>query len=253
MADLVPSLDRAFRDLDPLARLRALRASVDGRIVLTTSFGLEDQYLTYLVFDNDLAIDVVTLDTGRLFPQTYTVWAETEARYNRRIRPYYPDATALEELVARQGIDGFYDSVEARKACCGLRKVEPLKRALSGASAWVTGLRADASQARADAVFVARDETHAVLKANPLLDWSRDRVERAAHESGVPVNALHAQGFPSIGCAPCTRAVKPGEDERAGRWWWEQDGKKECGLHVTADGTIVPHAPSSDGERPWSV
>ena len=247
------ALDSEFRALDPLGRLIALRAKIDGRIVFTTSFGLEDQYLTHLIFDNDIAIDVVTLDTGRLYPQTYKLWADTEARYGRRIRPYYPDTRAIEDLVAKQGIDGFYDSIEARKACCGIRKVVPLKRALEGASAWVTGLRGDQSENRSGMDFVAFDAGFGVIKANPLMDFSRDRVDAAAKTAGVPINPLHAQGFPSIGCAPCTRAVKPGEDERAGRWWWEQDDKKECGLHVAPDGSIIPRPPAAEGDRQWAV
>ncbi|MFO1116607.1 MAG: phosphoadenylyl-sulfate reductase [Beijerinckiaceae bacterium] len=246
-------LDRDFRSLDVVGRLKRLRDSVEGRIVFTTSFGLEDQYLTHLIFDNRIAIDVVTLDTGRMFPQTYTVWTKTEEKYLKRIRPYYPDASALEALVADQGIDGFYYSVDARKACCGVRKVDPLKRALAGASAWVTGLRGDQSANRATMDFVAFDAGFGLVKANPLIDLSREQVDAAAKASGVPLNPLHEQGFPSIGCAPCTRAVKPSEDERAGRWWWEQDGKKECGLHVTEDGSIQPRVSLAEGDRPWAV
>lgn len=253
MPELVHSLDKDFRSLDVVARLRKLRDAIEGRIVFTTSFGLEDQYLTHLIFENGIAIDVVTLDTGRLFPQTYTLWAKTEEKYNRRIRPYYPDARALEDLVGDQGIDAFYYSVDARKSCCGVRKVEPLKRALAGASAWVTGLRGDQSQNRSGMEFVAFDSGFGVVKANPLLDLSRQQIADAAKAADVPVNPLHAQGFPSIGCAPCTRAIKPGEDERAGRWWWEQDGKKECGLHVAADGSIVPRASLAEGDRQWAV
>ena len=245
-------LDSAFAGLSPLERLKALRAGVTGRIVFTTSFGIEDQLITDLIFANDLDIEVVTLDTGRLFPETYKVWSDTELKYGKRIRAYYPDTAAVEALISDQGIDGFYFSVDMRKACCGVRKVEPLKRALSGASAWVTGLRADQSANRAATAFVAVDPGFSVLKASPLADWSREQIVAETQARAIPVNALHAKGFPSIGCAPCTRAVQPGEDERAGRWWWEQDDKKECGLHVTTDGTIVPRAPAVNGERPWA-
>lgn len=249
----IAALNRAFADAQPLDRLKTLRAQVEGRIVFTTSFGVEDQLLTDLIFANDLDIEVVTLDTGRLFPETYKVWSDTELKYGKRIRAYYPDASALEALIADQGVDGFYYGVDMRKACCGVRKVEPLKRALAGASAWVTGLRGDQSANRATMDFVAFDAGFGLVKANPLIDLSREQVDAAAKASGVPLNPLHEQGFPSIGCAPCTRAVKPGEDERAGRWWWEQDGKKECGLHVADDGSIQPRVSLAEGDRPWAV
>lgn len=249
----IAALDRAFAGAHPLERLKALRAAVEGRIVFTTSFGVEDQLLTDLIFANDLDIEVVTLDTGRLFPETYKVWSDTELKYGKRIRAFYPDASALEALIADQGVDGFYYGVDMRKACCGVRKVEPLKRALAGASAWVTGLRADQSANRAATAFVAFDAGFSVLKASPLADWSRKAIVAETEARGVPVNTLHAKGFPSIGCAPCTRAVRPGEDERAGRWWWEQDDKKECGLHIAADGRIVRREAPWNGDRPWAV
>lgn len=250
MHESAASLDSGFADRDPLARLTFLRAGIEGRIVFTTSFGIEDQLLTDLIFSNDLDIEVVTLDTGRLFPETYKVWSDTEMKYGKRIRAFYPDATALEELIADQGIDGFYFGVSMRKACCGVRKVAPLHRALAGASAWVTGLRADQSANRATTAFVAFDAGFSVLKASPLADISREAIVAETERRAIPVNILHAKGFPSIGCAPCTRAILPGEDERAGRWWWEQDDKKECGLHVAADGAIVPRADAPIGDRP---
>lgn len=244
---MVTQLAAGFEPLAPLERLRALRDTLDGRIVFTTSLGLEDQAITHLIFTNDLAIDVITLDTGRLFPETYAVWAETEQRYGRRITPVYPRHDALETLIAGQGINGFYASVNARKACCGVRKVEPLQRALRGAAAWVTGLRADQSAHRESLAFVSWDPGHGLVKANPLFDWSRDAVQAFVAEHAIPVNALHARGFLSIGCAPCTRAVQPGEPERAGRWWWEDEAKKECGLHVGPDGRLVRPVPSGAG------
>jgi len=252
MHDKAASLDLGFAGRDPFARLLLLRAQVDGRIVFTTSFGIEDQFLTDLIFANDLAIEIATLDTGRLFPETYTVWAETERKYGKKIRAFYPSAAALETLVETQGIDGQYDGVAQRKTCCEIRKVAPLRRALEGASAWVTGLRADQSADRRTTPFVAYDPSFAVLKANPLASCAREHIVTEVELRGVPVNALHARGFPSIGCAPCTRAIQPGEDERAGRWWWEQDEKKECGLHIAPDGKIVPRAPT-EGDSQWSV
>lgn len=220
----------ARRDL--FGRLALLRESIDGAMVFTTSFGIEDQAIAHAIFAQALQIDVVTLDTGRLFPETYDVWAQTECRYGISIRAFYPEASALESLVANQRIDGFRQSVEARKTCCGVRKVAPLKRALSGAAAWITGLRADQSGGRAVTSFVAFDNVRRLLKLSPLADWTRAAVVDYIASEAIPHNALHARGFLSIGCAPCTRANRPGEPERAGRWWWEDESSKECGLHV---------------------
>jgi len=234
--NIVPAL---ITGTTPWERLASLRDAVDGRIVFTTSFGLEDQALTHMIFDAALAIDVVTIDTGRLFPSTYKLWADTEEKYARRIKPYYPNAEALSEFVADWGINGFYHATEARSGCCGVRKVEPLQRALAGASGWVTGLRADQSGAREAVPLAAWDTTHKLVKTAPLYDWTRAQALAFVETEQVPINPLHAQGFLSIGCEPCTRAVAPGEPERAGRWWWESDESKECGLHVGTDGKLV--------------
>jgi phosphoadenosine phosphosulfate reductase len=225
------SLIDGFANLDLVNRLAEARRAIAGRLVFTTSFGLEDQAITHAILSQDLAIDIVTLDTGRLFPETYVVWSETEARYGRRIRAFYPERLSVEAFVAQHGIDGFRASIAARQACCAARKVEPLSRALDGASGWITGMRAEQSWERATTPYAAVDPARGLIKLNPLLDWSRERVIDFVREHGVPYNALHDEGFLSIGCAPCTRAVKPGEPERAGRWWWEQEDKKECGLH----------------------
>jgi phosphoadenosine phosphosulfate reductase len=239
MRELVARLDALVDVGDPAATLAAFRRNVDGQLVLTTSFGVEDQALTHLVLSQRLDVEIVTIDTGRLFPETYDVWEATERRYGVRIAAIYPEAGEVETLVTSQGINGFRGSLEARKACCHARKVAPLARLLSGAAGWITGLRADQSPAREATPLVAWDETFDLVKLNPLLRWSRDAAVRFTALHDVPVNALHAQGFLSIGCAPCTRAVGPGEDERAGRWWWEQDHKKECGLHVGVDGRLT--------------
>jgi phosphoadenosine phosphosulfate reductase len=223
----------------PAERLASLRAAVPGRIVFTTSFGIEDQAIAYLIFTGRLAIEVATLDTGRLFPETYALWAETEARYGLRIRSFHPEARALAGFVADAGINGFYHSKAARSDCCFVRKVEPLNRALAGAGAWVTGLRAGQSEEREGVALAGWDEARHLVKVNPLFDWSREQVAAFCAAESVPVNELHARGFLSIGCQPCTRAVKPGEPERAGRWWWETDGPGECGLHLGADGKLV--------------
>jgi phosphoadenosine phosphosulfate reductase len=230
--ELARSSSDACLDLDVAQRVAAIRQIVRGRVVFTTSFGIEDQAIAHAIFTQALAIDVVTLDTGRLFPETYQIWARTERRYGRRIHAFYPDRVGAESLVARQGINGFYTSAKARYVCCDVRKVEPLRRAVAGASAWITGLRADQSAERAGIPFAAVDPHHRLIKVNPLFDWTREQVLAFIREHGIPYNPLHDQGFVSIGCAPCTRAVAPGEPERAGRWWWEQEQQKECGLHV---------------------
>jgi phosphoadenosine phosphosulfate reductase len=224
--------------LDVDHRLRLVREVAPGRIIFTTSFGLEDQLLTHFIFTRNLDIEVATLDTGRLFPQTYELWERTEARYVRRIKAYYPQAEPLQAFVQEHGPNGFYQSVANRLECCRLRKVEPLSRLLAGAEIWITGLRRDQSGERAELAFVEADPAHKVLKINPLLDYTRDAVLAACQEFDVPISPLHAQGYVSIGCAPCTRAVLPGESERAGRWWWEGDEKKECGLHVDENGVL---------------
>ncbi|MDF2115005.1 phosphoadenylyl-sulfate reductase [Roseiarcaceae bacterium H3SJ34-1] len=241
--DQAINLNERFAALDTVERLRLLCREVGGRGVFTTSFGIEDQALTHLIFTADLPIEVITLDTGRLFPETYAVWSETEGHYSRRIRAVYPRHEGLEALIADQGIDGFYLSVPARHACCDVRKVEPLKRALAGASVWITGLRAGQSASRSAIDFVSFDAAHNCIKANPLLDWDRGDLVAFVEREHIPVNALHAKGYPSIGCAPCTRAIKPGEPERAGRWWWENEDQKECGLHVDESGRFVRSAP----------
>ncbi|RST29487.1 phosphoadenylyl-sulfate reductase [Sphingomonas ginkgonis] len=220
-------------------RLASACAAIDGRLVFTTSLGIEDQLITHHIFTSKLPIEVVTLDTGRLFGATYRLWQETEERYTRRIRAYYPDAEAVTAMVGEWGVNGFYYAREARQDCCGVRKVEPLGRALAGAAGWVTGLRADQSGQRSAVPLAEWDAQRGLVKVAPLFDYTRDAVAAECERLGVPVNELHARGFPSIGCEPCTRALKPGEPERAGRWWWESDDTRECGLHLTADGKLV--------------
>jgi phosphoadenosine phosphosulfate reductase len=232
------ALNLTFPALDPAARLAALRAANPGRIVFTSSFGIEDQALTHLIAQSGLDIEIATLDTGRMFPETYDVWAATELRYGLKIKPCSPKRAALEAWVAEHGINGFRDTTDKRHGCCGIRKLEPLSRALAGADVWITGLRADQSQNRADMDYVSFDAARGLIKANPLLDWTRAQIVDFTIANAIPVNALHGRGFLSIGCAPCTRAIAPGEDERAGRWWWEASNK-ECGLHVGEDGSLV--------------
>lgn len=219
-------------------RLKLVRALVPGQIVLTTSFGLEDQVLTHVVADAGLDIQLVTLDTGRMFSEVYALWQQTELHYGLKIRPVFPQAPAVQGFVKHYGINGFYDSIEARKACCEARKIAPLKHLLHGVDVWVTGLRADQSQQRGQVDWASFDPSFGLVKVSPLLDWNRDEVLVFARAHNVPINPLHEQGFVSIGCAPCTRAVAAGEDERAGRWWWEHESHKECGLHMAAGGRL---------------
>jgi phosphoadenosine phosphosulfate reductase len=215
-------------------RVALARKHIAGKLVFTTSFGIEDQAIAHAVFSQQLPVDVVTLDTGRLFPETRDVWAETERRYGIRVAAFAPETREVEALLAEQGADGFRDSVTNRQACCGVRKVAPLGRALEGASAWITGLRGDQSAQRSHTPFAEVDTARKLIKINPLFDWTREGVVAFVDAEHIPYNALHDRGFLSIGCAPCTRALKPGESERAGRWWWEQEDKKECGLHFSA-------------------
>lgn len=238
------TLARAMKDASLPERLALASRSIAGRLVFTTSFGLEDQAITHAIFRAglDIHIELVTLDTGRLFPETYDLWAQTEERYGRRINAVSPDRAGLESLVARQGINGFRHSVEARKTCCDVRKVEPLGRALAGAAGWITGLRAEQSAFRAAVPLAVQDSGYGLIKVNPLADWNRQDLVRYVTDNAVPYNPLHDQGYPSIGCAPCTRAVRLGEPERAGRWWWEQEAKKECGLHLVPTHQIQEHS-----------
>ena len=235
------AIDSALFD-HPGNRLERLRRQVAGRIVFTTSFGIEDQAILHLIAERQLAIEVATLDTGRLFPSTYALWAETERKYGLRITSFSPDQQALQSFVANRGINSFYQSVEARLACCNVRKVGPLGRALAGAAAWVTGLRADQSGERSAIDLQTWDTARGMIKFAPLFDWTRNQVVDFCASEQVPVNPLHADGFASIGCQPCTRAIVNGEHERAGRWWWENDEARECGLHPGPDGRLVRKA-----------
>ena len=203
-----------------------------GKVVFSTSFGIEDQVITHFIFENELPIQVFTLDTGRLFPETYATWSRTVERYGRPIQAYYPDAQALQAFVSAKGPNSFYESVDNRKSCCHIRKVEPLNRALAGQSVWITGIRAEQSPNRLDMSNIEWDAVHELIKFHPIFDWTYEEVRAFVNKNGIPYNPLHDKGFVSIGCAPCTRAVRPGEDFRAGRWWWEDASKKECGLHV---------------------
>jgi phosphoadenosine phosphosulfate reductase len=200
-------------------------------VVFSSSFGQEDQAISHVIFSNNLSVEVFTLDTGRHFQETYEVMDRTRSRYKTPIKTYFPDQGQIEDLVNQKGFNSFYESVENRKECCNFRKIVPLKRALENAEVWITGLRAEQSENRQDMPIWEWDEVNKVHKFNPLIDWTYDQMVAFLEENRVPQNSLHKKGFVSIGCAPCTRAVEPGEHPRAGRWWWEES-KKECGLHA---------------------
>ena len=212
-------------------RLALIAAGIAGRVAFSTSLGLEDQVILHAIAEAGASVDVFTLDTGRHFPETLDTIEASERRYGLKIHVVAPDADELGTLVARDGINGFRASVEARKGCCDVRKVRPLRRALAGASGWITGLRRGQSPERTEVPFAAFDTGFGLIKCNPIADWTLGTLEAFIVANGIPVNALHAKGFPSIGCQPCTRAVGPDEDIRAGRWWWENQDGKECGLH----------------------
>jgi len=221
------------------ATLDILRAAVRdyGKVVYSNSLGAESMVLTDLIWKQVPEIEIFTLDTGRLPEETYNLIERLERRYNRRMRIYYPDPAQLEPLVAKNGINGFYNGVAERIACCHVRKVEPFRRAVQGAGAWVTGVRHEQSATRAQAKALDFDAANGLAKISPILDWTHDDVWTYIRANKLPYNPLHDKGYPSIGCAPCTRAVEPGADSRSGRWWWENTDSKECGLHPRAAST----------------
>jgi phosphoadenosine phosphosulfate reductase len=229
------------------ALLRAAAALAPA--AFSTSFGAEDMVVLDLIRTEGLPIGAFTLDTGRLPPETYELMQRVEQRYGRCVDTLYPDGLALQALVARDGINGFFASVDKRLACCAVRKVEPLRRGLAGKRAWVTGLRAGQSSTRAHIAARAHDAEYGVEKFNPLHDWSEAQVWGYLRSRGVPYNALHDRFYPSIGCAPCTRAVAVGEDVRAGRWWWENADTRECGLHPARAGSSAVAARIDFQER----
>jgi phosphoadenosine phosphosulfate reductase len=243
-----PALVQAVADKAVRATRLLREAARDyAPVVFANSLGAEDMVLTDLIWGQEIDIGIFSLDTGRLPAETYELIAQAERRYRRRIEIHAAERASVERYVATHGINGFYDTVEARKACCHARKVEPLQRALDGKKAWVTGLRAAQSPTRESLRPVSFDAGFNMVKINPLADWSERDVWIYLHANRVPYNALHDRHFPSIGCAPCTRAIQPGEDIRAGRWWWEAPATKECGLHVI-DGKLVRSPKVDAGE-----
>ena len=231
---------------DKLAHTEALLDTIardHAPVALANSFGAEDMVLMHLIASRNLPIGIFSLDTGRLPVETYTLMQQVGERYpGHPIRVYYPDATALEAYVNQNGINAFYNSVELRKSCCHIRKIEPLKRALGGLSAWITGLRREQSPTRQDLTDREFDADNGLMKFNPLIEWTEKEVWEYIRANDVPYNSLHDKHVPSIGCAPCTRPISVGEDVRAGRWWWENPESKECGLHVKASPLKRPNA-----------
>jgi phosphoadenosine phosphosulfate reductase len=234
---LESTISRLITSLQHLTTSQALLVLADtypGRVIFSTSFSMEDQVIAHEILSENIPVRIFSLDTGRLFPETYSVWSSTNEKYNTHIAAYYPDHQSLQSFVEAKGPNSFYESVENRKSCCYIRKVEPLQRALKGFAVWVTGLRAEHSPDRHDLPLVEWDEVNQIIKFHPLLHHTTEEIKQIIRTNQIPYNPLHDKGFISIGCAPCTRAVQPGEDFRAGRWWWEDQSKKECGLHVHA-------------------
>lgn len=227
----IDTLNHQFSNQKPEEVIRWFLDEYGSRVALSSSLGAEDQVLTDMIMKISSEARIFTLDTGRLFPETYDLIERTNRKYNTRIEVFFPDYKRVEEMVNEKGINLFYESVENRKQCCGIRKIEPLKRAFSTLDAWICGLRAGQSITRQNVHIVEWDDNNGLLKVNPLARWSESDVWDYIHTHEVPYNPLHDEGYPSIGCYPCTRAVKPWEDVRAGRWWWEQPESKECGLH----------------------
>lgn len=232
-----PELTDALRESVTTKRAQVLAllqaaSSEFSAIAFANSYGAEDMVLTDIIAKEKLAIEIFSLDTGRLPAETYTLMGEVEKNYNTKPVVFFPKHEAVEDYVRSKGINAFYESIELRKACCFMRKVEPLRRALEGKQAWVTGMRAEQAATRVSLPSREFDEGNKLEKFNPLSDWTEQEVWAYIRLYAVPYNALHDQFYPSIGCAPCTRSVAMGEDVRAGRWWWEDPKNKECGLHV---------------------
>lgn len=231
MQDTARTYHEQFSSMKPEDILDLLLKTHRDKVVFSTSMGAEDQVLTHMLCALTKEPSIFTLDTGRLFYETYDLIHKTNERYGISIRVLFPDRERVEEMVRSRGVNLFYHSVENRKLCCHIRKIEPLRRALKRCDIWLTGLRREQSPTRKDLAYAQWDEENAVIKVNPMLDWTEDQVWAYIKAHAVPYNTLHDKGFPSLGCQPCTREVKPGEDVRAGRWWWEQPETKECGLH----------------------
>lgn len=229
---LIDDFNLRFNTATPHETLAFFINEFKDKLGFATSLGAEDQVLTEMIAGIDRATRVFTLDTGRMFPESYELIERTNARYQINIQVYFPERERVEKMVNEKGVNLFYESVENRKLCCHIRKIEPLKRALQGLKVWISGLRRSQSVTRTELKLVEWDESNNLIKLNPLIDWSEEQVWDYIRQKNIPYNPMHDKGFPSIGCEPCTRAVNTGEDVRAGRWWWELPQSKECGLHV---------------------
>lgn len=228
-------LNRALEDLPLSSAIAFVLENSEGKKVFSTSFGIEDQLITHYIAPHADEVSVFTLDTGRQFNETYEVFHKTQSKYpSLKIQTYFPEEEDIRQYAKQNGINGFYESIEKRKQCCYIRKVKPLQRAINGASLWITGLRAEQSPNREEMQYLEWDDANRLVKYNPLLHYTLQEVEQLTTMNKIPVSSLYKKGYLSIGCAPCTRALLPGEDFRAGRWWWE-NGKKECGLHIHSD------------------
>lgn len=230
-AEEIKSLNERFRSSEPQEILSYFIERFGAKIALASSLGAEDQVLTEMIVKINPETTIFTLDTGRLFPETYDLIDRTSRKYKKNLQIYFPDNLKVQEMVNKKGINLFFESVESRKECCFLRKIEPLQRAFSGLDVWICGLRADQSVTRKDIDVVEWDNNNNLLKINPLAFWSEEQLWDYINTQKIPYNTLHDKGYPSIGCQPCTRAIEEGEDVRAGRWWWENPDTKECGLH----------------------
>ncbi len=227
----IDALNARFENAAPEELLSFFLKEYEGHIALSSSLSIEDQVLTHMIVNINPQTRIFTLDTGRLFPQTYKLIATTNDTYGIKIEVFFPDYHEVQRMVREEGINLFYNSIESRHRCCAIRKLEPLGRAFSGLGAWVCGLRHEQSVTRKDMRKIEWDDIHNMLKLNPLIDWTEEQVRAFINTHGIPYNPLFDHGFPSVGCEPCTRAVPAGADPRSGRWWWEAPDKRECGLH----------------------
>lgn len=227
----ITELNNTYSTASPAEIMQFCASRFPGQTILSSSMGLEDQMLTHIIATEEISIPIITLDTGRLFPETYGLIERTREKYKINILVKFPDYMEIEVITSIKGVNFFYESVENRKQCCAVRKIKPLKRALASQKCWITGLRREQSEFRSDMQMFEWDDEFNILKVNPLINFTEEEVRTFIRANHVPYNKLHDKNFKSIGCAPCTRAVLDGGDARSGRWWWEDAGHKECGLH----------------------
>jgi phosphoadenosine phosphosulfate reductase len=230
--DSIQNLNKQFKDSDPQKVLEYFISNYKKEIAFASSMGAEDQIITHFLSQIDKSVRIFTLDTGRLFPETYSLISRTKSHFEINIEIFFPDTANIEKMVNSKGINLFYESIENRKLCCNIRKIEPLKRAFKGLKVWICGLRREQAVTRQNMQMVEWDNENQLIKINPLINWKEDDIWNFINKQGIPYNKLHDKGFPSIGCQPCTRSISKEEDVRAGRWWWENPETKECGLHA---------------------